>query len=192
MRRAVWLLLFVAGVAEGRTRAGVDVAALAPPGLRLRSATAPLAPGLPARLVFGDEVVIDVAVAVDEAAAQASLSRMLRGYAGSVGARSAAFAIDNVAVLVRCLEAACDPATHAARARAAVLAAPSGRPTAPRLAGREGEVVLPDWMLDGRPVVRGPAVVRKRGDRRFVVTRTGPGAIAIDVRGIDDRLRPTP
>jgi len=136
--------------------------------------------------------VIDVAVAPDDAAARAALARMLRGYAGTVGARSSAFAVDNVAVLVRCLGASCDPAAHAARARAAVLAAPSGRATAPRLAGGEGEIVLPDWMLDGRPVVRGPAVVRKRGPRRFVVSRTGPGAVTIELRGIDDRLRPTP
>jgi hypothetical protein len=188
---AAVLLLLLAGSAQARTRAGVAVAELAPPRQRLRSARAPLAPGLPARLVFGDTLIVDVAVTADDAAAHTALGRMLRGYSGTIGARSAAFTVDNVAVLVRCLVADCDPAAHAARARAAVLRAPTGRPTAARVLGRDGAIELPAWMLDGRVVVRGPAVVRRSSARRFVVTRTGPGALEVELVGIDDRLRPT-
>jgi hypothetical protein len=188
--RPLALLVLFAGAAEAR-RAGVPAADLTPPGATLTSVTAPLAPGLPARLVYGDALFIDVVVAADEAGAEAGLARMLRGYAREPGPKTASVVVDNIAVLVRCLNERCDAQAHAERVRAAIARAPVGSPTAARPRVREGEITLPAWMLAGRVVVRGPGVVRKSGERRFHVSRTGSGALEIEVVGIDDRLRPT-
>ena len=56
--RPLALLVLFGGAAEAR-RAGVPVADLAPPGATLTSVTAPLAPGLPARLVYGDSLDVN-------------------------------------------------------------------------------------------------------------------------------------
>jgi hypothetical protein len=116
---------------------------------------------------------------------------MLRGYSREPGPRSAAFALDNVAIVVRCLDDDCDASAYAERARHAVERAPEGSPTAPSARAREGDVVLPSSLLAGRVVSRGPAVVSKTGARSFVVRRTGPGALEVEVVGVDHRLRPT-
>jgi hypothetical protein len=200
-------------------RAGLAVSDVAPDGMALLSVAVPPAPGHPVALAFGDPeqgapaVLADVLVAHDAAAASAALAAFRKGTArplsdrygvGDAACGAAAvfgFVRDNVMIVYRSLDGAVDAAALAARADAAVLAAPFGRATADDVAavasgsGVPGDPPIPvridERYLAARVTVDGPGYARRtRGG--WVVVRTGDGPLRAEVVAVDDRLRATP
>lgn len=210
------LVASVASAAKEKTRAGVPVESLTPAGMTRLSVSAPMASGLPVRLVYGSarkpEVIIDVLVAADAATARSKLDRWRRtvaitpdsasgiGDVAFAGEGLVGFARANVMVIVRRVAGKADVMDVALAAEAAVDAAPAGsakmaavQPRVPALAVGESAVVsLPADLIAADVRVAGPATVRRQKQGGWRITRTGQGAIAVTVRAVDGLLRSTP
>jgi hypothetical protein len=212
---AASLTLAIAATAHAQTvRAGVDVAALLS-GMDLLEVRAPERAGEAVRLLVAPngaqsaEVVVDVLVGADAAAAKGELASQLRGVAGDVpqvrlgdegyaDEGFAAFARDNVAIAIRRMAGALDVRRLATRMDAVVTAAPGGstrasvRAQVPDVSamarGEVQRVVAPADAL--AMSVIGSGDVRTRRTREgFVLERTGDGAASVRVIVVDMRLR---
>lgn len=218
MRRLLLMLGLVVAALPARAgepvvKGGVAVDALTPPGMARLSVAAPARAGLPARLVFGrnaPEVVMEVVVAPSADGARAAVERWLRhaanppeptaqvGDVGYAGAGVVVFARANVMVAVRRVAGDTDVLDVALGAEAAIDAAPAGRAEAAAVkvrlpaslaVGRAAPLALEGDVLAARVTARGPATVRRDAGGGWRLTRTGQGQIAVDVVGVDGRLR---
>lgn len=215
-RVAVVLIASLAIVAPAGARAvrsGLSLELLSMPGMERLEVVAPDDEEMPVRVSFGApqrgvELVVDVRVAIDAAAANEAFESLKRDAArelapasgvGDAAVRSGSLVVlvrDNIAVRVHRVRGSADVLAAARRIDEAILASPIGVPRAlvPRLRHADPQIgetvtlVIEGDVVGAELAARGPARLRRTAGG-WLLTRTAPGRIEIAGTAVDSRLR---